>query len=104
MEGNLILGVVLGGSLALANGLLSFRTLRQAAHVPVRQFAALVFKGMGLRMLLVLVVVALVLWQVPVHLQAFVWTLVAGLVLGLVLEVWMLMRTLTTPPAEDETP
>ncbi len=105
MEGNVLFGVLLGGTLALTNGLLSFRTLRQAADVPVRRFAAVVFKGMGFRMLLVLVVVALVLWLVPVHVQAFVWTLVTGLVLGLVVEVWLLLRTLKAyPTGEDKMP
>lgn len=92
MDGTLALSIVLGLGLAAANGIASIVVLRRAAELPMASFIRRVFGSLGLRMFVLFIVVALILWQVQVHPLGFAFAFIGGLVIALVVEMWIVLK------------
>lgn len=89
-----ITAISVGAALAivLVNFLLAYRSTQQALGKPVKEFLAVALKGMGLRMVFMVLMVVAVALMVPVDLRTFGFALVAGLIVGLVVEIILLNK------------
>lgn len=85
------LGIVLGGTYALTSVLFNLRALRD----PDR-FLLITVTGMLLRLMVCLAVVTIVLIWVPVDALGFIGGLFATLVLGLILDVYLMSRKVSS--------
>lgn len=86
------LSAALGLGLASANLVVSLLVLRRSMGLPSRQFIGRVMGSLGLRMLALFVLVTLVLWLTEVDALAFGLAFVVAVAVGLVAEMWILLR------------
>ena len=101
MDGSILLSVLLGVGIAVANMAASFATLKRAVAQPTNQFMKIFFRGMGLRMLAVLIVVLLIFWLLPIHGLAFALAFSIGLAIGLGVEVRALSKSIGTTTKQE---
>lgn len=101
MEAPVWLSLVLGTGIGLLYGLAVYATHRIMHNVSTTAFMGLMVGGMLARMVVLLVLVALVLWLVPVHVLAFAGSLVTMLIVGLGVDVWLLYKRLQVKPADS---
>jgi hypothetical protein len=87
-----LLGLALGGGLGLANAVASYILYRLARTRPAGAFYKIALGGMGVRMAVVLVTVALVVGLAPVDVSAFIGALLAVFVVGLAVDVVLIAR------------
>lgn len=98
MSQEVLLGLLLGGGLGLAHTGASFLLYRAARKRKAATFNRMVLGGMVVRLALVLVAVVLVLWLAPVHVFAFLASLMGAFVMGTVFEISYVVRR----PARSE--
>ena len=79
-------------AIVLVNFVLAYRSTQQALGKPAKEFLATALKGMGLRMVLMVLMVIAVASLMPVDLRTFGFALVAGLIIGLIVEIILLKK------------
>jgi hypothetical protein len=89
--------VALGVALGLVNAAASYALWRLARGRKQSMFMTIIFGGMGVRMLVLLALIALVLVFAPVSRGAFVGAFFTTFAVGLIAEVIMLQRRASSP-------
>jgi len=79
-------------AIVLVNFVLAYKSTQKALGKPIKEFLAVAMKGMGLRMIFMVLMVVMVAKLVPVDLRTFGFALVAGLIVGLVVEIFLLKK------------
>jgi hypothetical protein len=97
------LGLGLGSGIGLLHGLVSYVANRFAMRQNQRLFMLIVIGGMLVRMLVALSLVALVLLILPVDQVAFIGSFFGVFVIGLIGEVWSVLRHLAATKDADAT-
>jgi uncharacterized membrane protein YdfJ with MMPL/SSD domain len=92
MTPDVLLGLIVGAALGAANAVASYLLYRRARTRPSKAFYKLVLGGMGVRMAVVLVTVALVVGLAPVDVSAFIGALLAAFVIGLAIDIVLIAR------------
>lgn len=92
MAPDIVLGLILGGSIGLTNAAVSYGLYRLVRNRPNKTFYRVILLGMLGRLGGALVLVALVLAFVPVHFLAFTGALLTSVVVGLITETLLIHR------------
>lgn len=95
MDSTTAISVGAAVAIVLVNFLLAYKSTQKALGKPIKEFLALALKGMGLRMVMMILMVVAVALLVPVDLRTFGFALVAGLVVGLVVEIFLLNKVVS---------
>lgn len=94
MDSTTAISVVAAVAIVLVNFVLAYKSTQNALGKPVKEFLASALMGMGLRMVFMVFMVVAVALFVPVDLRTFGFALVAGLIIGLVVEIILLKRVI----------
>lgn len=92
MELSQVLSAALGLGLAGANVALSLTVLKGAMRLPGGRFMKRVLLSLAVRMLALLVLLVLILAFIPLDAAAFGGAFVVGVVAGILLEMWIVLR------------
>ena len=92
MNDTYLLGISVGLTLTLANGLIAIAVIRHAAGMSDSRFMKQVVGSIAIRMFVLLLAVISILLTVPLDAFAFGVSLVAGVIVSLILEMWFLLR------------
>ncbi len=87
-------------AIVLVNFVLAYQSSHRAMEKSGKDLLGATLKGMGLRMVFMVVMVVTVAMFVPVDLKTFGFALVAGLIVGLVVEILLLKKMLQSLSGE----
>lgn len=94
MNSTMAISVGAAVAIVLVNFVLAYQSSRKTMKKTGKDFLSTALMGMGLRMVFMVVMVVVVAMFVPVDLRTFGFALVAGLILGLIIEIVLLKKML----------
>lgn len=97
MPADILLGLLAGSLIGAGNALASLLLYYRARERSMAIFYRNVFGGMFLRMMIVLAAVVLVMQLAPVDIFSFVGALLATFVIGLIIDIYLILRMSNKP-------